>query len=145
MTRGFTGWHMLAAMIAFFAVVIGVNAVMATAATRTFGGKVVENSYVATQRYNGWLDKAARQERLGWTVAVAGAGGRATVTTVAGARLTGIAAHPLGRLGDENLTFVEEASGRYVAHQLLPQGRWQLRLVVRRGQEQARYLEELVL
>lgn len=145
MTKGFTGWHMLAVMIAFFGVVIGVNTVMATAATRTFGGKVVENSYVATQKYNGWLDKAAAQERLGWTVTVAGARGRATVTTVPGARLTGLAAHPLGRLGDENLTFAEEAPGRYVAHQLLPAGRWQLRLVVRRGQNQARFLEDLAL
>jgi nitrogen fixation protein FixH len=144
-TRGFTGWHMLAAMIAFFAVVISVNMVMATAATRTFGGKVVENSYVATQKFNTWLDKAAAQRRLGWTVAVAGSERRATVTTVPGVRVTRIAAHPLGRLGDETLTFAEEAPGRYVAHQLLPAGRWQLRLVVRRGHDQARYLEELVL
>jgi nitrogen fixation protein FixH len=77
---------MLAAMIAFFAVVISVNMVMATAATRTFGGKVVENSYVATQKFNTWLDKAAAQRRLGWTVAVAGSERRATVTTVPGAR-----------------------------------------------------------
>lgn len=145
MTKRFTGWHMLAAMIAFFAVVIGVNTVMATAATRTFGGKVVENSYVATQKFNGWLDKAAAQERLGWTVKVSGDGGRATVATIPGARLTGIAAHPLGRLGDETLTFTEEAPGRYVAHQLLPHGRWNLRLVVRRGSDQARYIEYLAL
>ncbi len=145
MTKRFTGWHMLAAMIAFFAVVIGVNTVMATAATRTFGGKVVENSYVATQKYNGWLDQAAAQRRLGWTVTAAGTGGRATVRTVAGARLTAIAAHPLGRLGDQTLTFAEEAPGRYVAHQLLPKGRWKLRLVVRGGENQARYLEDLTL
>jgi nitrogen fixation protein FixH len=144
-TRGFTGWHMLAAMIAFFGVVIGVNMVMATAATRTFGGKVVENSYVATQKFNGWLDQAAAQRRLGWTLAAAGAKGRATVRTVAGARLTGIAVHPLGRMDDQTLTFAEEAPGRYVAHQLLPKGRWELRLVVRRGADQARYLEELAL
>lgn len=145
MTRGFTGWHMLAAMIAFFTVVIGVNTVMATAATRTFGGKVVENSYVATQRYNEWLDQAEAQKRLGWTVAVNSEGGRAAVTTVSGARLTGIAEHPLGRMGDETLTFAEERPGRYLAHQLLPRGRWRLRLVVRRDGNQARYLEDLWL
>ena len=44
MTRRFTGYHMTAILLAFFGIVVAVNLVMATLATRTFGGVVVENS-----------------------------------------------------------------------------------------------------
>ena len=50
--RGFTGRHMLAAMLGFFGVVIAVNVVMATLAAKTFSGTVVDNSYVASQQRN---------------------------------------------------------------------------------------------
>ena len=56
--RRFTGYHMAAILVAFFGVIIAVNMVMATLATRTFGGVVVENSYVASQEFNGWLKDA---------------------------------------------------------------------------------------
>ena len=65
MTRRFTGRHMLVLMLAFFGVVVAVNLLMATLATRTFGGTVVDNSYVASQRYNRWLDAGARAESAG--------------------------------------------------------------------------------
>ena len=42
--RRFTGWHMTTILVAFFAVVITVNIVMARFALSTFGGTVVENS-----------------------------------------------------------------------------------------------------
>jgi nitrogen fixation protein FixH len=53
--RTFTGWHMALILIGFFAVVVGVNLLMARFASSTFGGVVVENSYVASQQFNGWL------------------------------------------------------------------------------------------
>ena len=59
--RRFTGWHMTTILVAFFAVVITVNIVMARFALSTFGGTVVENSYVASQHYNEWLARAAAQ------------------------------------------------------------------------------------
>src|SRR3546814_19061021 len=52
--------------IAFFGVVISVNIVMASFALSTFGGTVVDNSYVASQHYNEWLARADAQDRLGW-------------------------------------------------------------------------------
>ena len=64
--RPFTGWHMTAILVAGFAVVIAVNMAMATIAVRSFGGTVVENSYVASQKFNGWLAQARAQEKLGW-------------------------------------------------------------------------------
>ncbi|EQB08879.1 hypothetical protein L286_01110, partial [Sphingobium sp. HDIP04] len=61
---------MTAILAAFFAVVIAVNMLMATVAVRSFGGTVVENSYVASQKFNGWLAQARAQQRLGWRDAV---------------------------------------------------------------------------
>ena len=60
----FTGWHMLAICVAFFGVVIAVNVVMADLAISTFSGEVVENSYVASQRFNGWLDEAKAEAEM---------------------------------------------------------------------------------
>ncbi len=50
--REFTGWHMLAIMVAFFGVIIIVNLIMATSAIRSWSGLVVQNSYVASQEFN---------------------------------------------------------------------------------------------
>ncbi len=66
--RIFTGWHMTTILVSFFAVVMAVNFTMARMAISTFGGTVVDNSYVASQNYNIWLNAADRQERLGWQV-----------------------------------------------------------------------------
>ena len=59
-TGPFTGRHITMILVAFFGVVIAVNLVMAHYASSTFGGVVVENSYVASQEYNQWLHEAAQ-------------------------------------------------------------------------------------
>src|SRR3546814_3241852 len=59
--RPFTGRHAAMILIAFFGVVISVNIVMASFALSTFGGTVVDNSYVASQHYNEWLARADAQ------------------------------------------------------------------------------------
>ncbi|AZO28969.1 FixH family protein [Mesorhizobium sp. M1B.F.Ca.ET.045.04.1.1] len=65
--REFTGRHMLISIIAFFAVVIGVNATMATLARKSWTGLVVENTYVASQQFNEEARKGRTQAALGWT------------------------------------------------------------------------------
>ena len=143
MTKGFTGWHMTAILLAFFGVVVAVNFTMATFATRTFGGVVVENSYVASQEYNDWLKAARAQAKLGWK-AQAGldVGRRVTVEVSApGAVVTGYAEHPLGGEADVPLKFTGVKSFR--SERPLPAGRWTVRLLVRRGAEQARLVETL--
>ena len=80
MTRTFTGRHMFAILAVFFGVVIAVNFTMATFASTTFGGVVVENSYVASQHFNRWLDEAAEEKALGWQARVSRtASGRVTI------------------------------------------------------------------
>ncbi|CCM78983.1 FixH family protein [Rhizobium mesoamericanum] len=59
--HGFTGRHMLVAMISFFGVVIGVNVTMAWYASSSWSGLVVENTYVASQEFNA---KAAAMKAL---------------------------------------------------------------------------------
>jgi nitrogen fixation protein FixH len=65
--REFTGKHMLITILAFFAVVIGVNVTMATLAQTSWTGLVVENTYVASQQLNEEARKGRAQAALGWT------------------------------------------------------------------------------
>ena len=61
----FTGRHMLAAMLAFFGVIIAVNITMAVFAQTSWTGFVVRNSYVASQEFNGKVAAARAQAALG--------------------------------------------------------------------------------
>ena len=133
----FTGWHMLAICVAFFGVVIAVNVVMADLAISTFSGEVVENSYVASQRFNGWLDEAKAEQALGWK-ATAGrtADGRIAVRlqgAPADAVVTGAAWHPLGRQPDRTLSFVAAPGSGFISRETVPSGRWTIRLEVTAG------------
>jgi nitrogen fixation protein FixH len=136
---------MAASMVGFFAVVIGVNTVMATQATRTFGGKVVENSYVASQKFNEWIAAAEAQQRLGWKADIEGRMRLVQVRTVPGAELKGQATHPLGRLPQEQVRFAEVAPGRYIARRALPAGRWRMQLEVARDGDRAHFIKDLTL
>jgi len=150
MSRKFTGRHMLAIMISFFAVVIGVNVTMATLAAGTFGGTVVDNSYVAGQHFNDWLAAARAQERLGWRTATELDRGRHVTVELrdragplVGAEIDAVARHPLGRAPDVALRFSADAAGRYVSRQPLPAGRWLVHLHVRRAGGDLRLIETL--
>ncbi|QND62292.1 FixH family protein [Mesorhizobium huakuii] len=66
-SREFTGRHMLVTILAFFAVVIGVNLTMATLANTSWTGLVVENTYVASQQFNRRAEEWRAQAALGWT------------------------------------------------------------------------------
>ncbi|MFC3440417.1 FixH family protein [Sphingobium rhizovicinum] len=141
MIRRFTGWHMTGILVAFFAVVIAVNLLMATVAIRSFGGTVVDNSYVESQKFNRYLAQARAQDRLGWTDAVALDAARhvtLALTDSAGApirdaRIAAVAQHPLGRAPDIAISFHETAPGHYVGDVRLPAGRWQLRADINHG------------
>ena len=50
--RGFTGWHMLAIMLAFFGTIISVNVLMAYYAGASWSGMLSKNTYVASQDFN---------------------------------------------------------------------------------------------
>lgn len=150
MTRRFTGRHMALIMVGFFGVVIGVNAVMATAAIGTFGGSTVENSYIASQKFDGWLTAAREQAQMGWRAqaGIDSAGKvRATLTTpdgpLGGATVAARAEHPLGRLPSRDLVLRDIGDGSYVSDSPLPAGRWHIRLRVAAGGKEARFAQEV--
>jgi len=137
-SRAFTGKHMAAVFVGGFGVVIAVNLVMASFAVGSFHGTVVDNSYVASQKYNGWLRQAAASQALGWQAVPHRRtdDGRVVVETLAvpaGAQITATAERPLGARADRPLTFVAEGKGRWVSRETLDAGRWQVRIAIRAG------------
>lgn len=152
MTNRFTGRHMTAIMVAFFGVIIAVNFTMARLASSTFGGMVVENSYVASQRFNGWLREARAQDRLGWTADVQGSPEGELVVSLTGpsgpledALVAVEAEHPVGRAGGRAFVLASDGRGRYSAPHGLASGRWLVAIEVRRGATDARFRKEVRL
>lgn len=147
MARRFTGWHMAAILVVFFGTVAAVNFTMARFATGTFGGVVVENSYVASQEFNDWLEAAEASEALGWDVLTTWRPDGRVVIAVSGApdflTASAMARHPLGRQPDTPMTFERIGEGRYLSTEALPEGRWQLRLQLESGEDSWRGEEPL--
>lgn len=139
-----TGGHVLAALVGFFAVVIGVNAVMATLALRSMPGSEVRSAYEASQRFNAELEAARRQDALGWQVTVTPA--RPAAGTTVEISVRDAAGHPVDGLSarlayqrptddhlDQRLRPVEVRPGvfRGAAPALAP-GQWDLVLDIDR-------------
>lgn len=128
----FTGRHMAIIMAAGFGVVIAVNLVMASFAIGGFHGVVVDNSYVASQQFNGWLSQAEKARALGWQVKPArDSEGYVTLTTTgvpAGTRFTAALRRPLGEQAYADLTFRPVGKGIWRSDQPIAPGRWRIRL-----------------
>lgn len=139
--KKFTGYHAAAIIVSFFGVVIAVNLLMASFAVLTFGGTIVDNSYVASQKYNEWLDEARKQAAHGWTVSeVARQGDKAAMTVLGadgkalqGADIIATAEHPVGQADPVELRFVQDSAETYVSREALPEGRWKLRITITHG------------
>lgn len=143
MTRTFTGWHATGIIVAFFGVVIAVNFTMATLASRTFGGTVVDNSYVASQKFNIWLAEARAQKSLGWSATIdldAGRHVRVGGRVPRGAIVTAVAVHPLGRIPDRSLSFAATGDA-YLSRDALPPGRFTVRVRVSSGGRSADFVD----
>lgn len=144
--KKFTGYHAAAMIVAFFAVVVAVNMVMARFAVSTFSGTLVDNSYVASQNYNKWLEEARKQQAHGWTASrvtrledkVAMTVRVADNSALQDAEITAIAEHPVGRTDPITLHFVQDPTGTYISGDILPEGRWKLRItIMHRGNKMA--------
>jgi nitrogen fixation protein FixH len=144
MSGRFTGRHMWALMIGFFGITIAVNFVMAWYASSTFGGTVVDNSYVAGQKYNDWLAESRDQAALGWAVEISLDADRHVIikTPLAGAAVSGSAVHPLGRAPQQALAF-QPTRGGYVSRAPLPPGRYRVRVQVSFADRQADYQSDV--
>ena len=129
--RPFTGWHMLAIIVAFFSVVIGVNVTMAVLANRTWSGLVVPNSYVASQNFNEEAAEAHRQKALGWKETLSHDAGLLTVTLsdkdgqpLNGMKVRVRIGHPVAEQFDHDLTLAQTGPGQYSIKSPLGIGTW---------------------
>ena len=128
----FTGKHMIAIFVIGFGIVAAVNFTMASYATGGFHGVVVDNSYVASQKFNGWLDEAEAERALGWEAqATRESDGFLTITTQGvpqGAKITAELRRPLGAHEFAELTFEPTGADQYRSNAPLADGRWTMRL-----------------
>lgn len=130
-TGSFTGWHMLAIMLAFFGVIIAVNVTMATFARTSWTGFVVENSYVASQQFNARMAETRAQAALGWQgklslhdgyafYELTDRGGRAV--SLKGVALT--FKRPVDDREDTRIVLTRDGDGTYRADQPIADGAW---------------------
>jgi len=127
----FTGWHMLAIMLAFFGTIITVNFTMAYLATSSWSGLVVKNTYVASQQFNG--KTAAIREMLATGIAgdlsvdAKGMRYRLTLpgnTPVVADAVTAHFKRPVGIAQDFELQLTPAGDGLYLAETVVLPGSW---------------------
>jgi nitrogen fixation protein FixH len=134
MQREFTGKHAAILFVGAFAVIIGVNLVLAVQAVKTFPGLEVRNSYVASQEFD---VRRAAQLSLGWSVRADARDGQVylSITDKNGAPIklakldatVGRATHVRDDIRPE---FVFDGTA-YVAPVKLGKGNWNIRMVAR--------------
>ena len=139
------GWHVLAMLLTFFAVVIGVDVGFSVIAVRTFPGEDIRNSYVQGNLYNETLAERAKQAALGWTAeASLGSGNGGAIVTLrlrdakgeplTGATVTGRLRRPATTKADRTLVFSSTGGGTYIAPAGdLQAGAWDLAVRATRG------------
>lgn len=149
--REWKGWMVLAFMLCFFGVVIGVNAFMAHVALSTFGGVDADSSYRAGQMFERDVAMAATQNKRHWRVdgrITTAPDGTAALDLSArdgnGARLTGLTAtaeftRPPDRRLDRTVSIREDAPGHFHGNIALSAGQWDLIIeLARDGERQFR-------
>jgi nitrogen fixation protein FixH len=127
--RPLTGRKVLAITLLFFGVILAANLTMLFAATGTFPGLVVKNSYVASQDWNAKTDA---QRALGWRAQAAYSQGalRVVMSGPDGAPVTGldvvaVVGRPASARDDVRLDLAEGAEG-YTAPLVLEPGLWHI-------------------
>ena len=134
-TPGFrlNGWHVLAMVVGFFAVVIAVDASFAVMAYRTHPGEVSVTPYEDGLIYDRKIAQLHAQEALGWQAAAEAAPGKVVVQMVdarqkpvGGLTVTGKLERPATETGRIVLKFRETSPGRYEAEARGLTGAWDL-------------------
>ncbi|ALK10639.1 FixH family protein [Blastochloris viridis] len=141
--RTLTGRAVLVWLLGFFALVFGVNGVMAWLALSSFSGTVVDSAYRASQRFNGELDAARAQAARHWAVTLdvqRGADGAAEVRLLArdgaGVPVSGVNAQvelqrPTDRHGDVALELGERGGGEFAGRVAeLAAGQWDVVIAI---------------
>ena len=134
-----TGRRVAMIFIAGFGIVAAVNFYMASLAVGGFHGVVVKNSYVASQKFNGWLEAAEASEALGWKAsAERDATGFVTITTKGvpeGAQVSAKLRRPIGEHAFLSLYFAPDRNDTFVSKTPVDAGRWTMRLTITSGED----------
>lgn len=131
MARELTGGKVLAITVSAFAVIIGVNVVLAVMAVSTFPGLEVKNSYVASQVFDA---ERKAQQALGWALTESHEGGELRLAfrdrdglPVEVDRLSAVVGRATQASEDIRPDFVYR-NGDYVAQVPLAPGKWMILL-----------------
>jgi nitrogen fixation protein FixH len=130
---GLTGWHALAMIVGFFAVVMTVDGAFTVLALRTHPGQVSVTPYEDGLLYNQRIAQLAAQDRLGWQAGAAAATDKVIFEMrdrdgrpVRGLTVTGKLERPATEVGRVTPRFAEVAPGRYEASTRGLAGTWDL-------------------
>ena len=142
-TPGFTikGWHVLAGLVLFFGLVIGVDSLFIVKAYSTFSGEAAKNPYEAGLLYNRTLAQRQREAALGWTATIEEAGGDAILVRlvdrqglpIEGLTVAGVLERPATSRGSRSVRFAAAAPGVYRADAAPLDGAWDLHVTIRRS------------
>jgi len=143
-TQGvFTGWHMLAVMVAFFGVIIAVNLTMAFLASKSWTGFVVQNTYVASQQFNAKAAAARRQAALGWSGDFSIRDGRTRYSLAdregRPVALTGVTLkfmRPVDDREDRLVTLVRDGDGSFSTGEAVADGAWLVEVTAEAGRDE---------
>jgi nitrogen fixation protein FixH len=142
-----TGRMVFVCLVAFFAVVAGVNFVLVKAAISTFGGLETDSSYRAGLAYGREIAAAEAQKARYWRVEAKVLSSEDGTTVVdmsvqdaAGQPIAGLGAvvrlaHPTDRRLDHALTMHEDAPGRFRGNTTQAKGEWDVVIELSRGEE----------
>jgi nitrogen fixation protein FixH len=138
--RAFTGRHMLAAMVAFFGVIVAVNLTMAAFAMKSWTGLVVKNSYVASQEFNDRAAAGRARAALGWQGKLAYSNGELRYGLVLGSGsavpLTDVQAtlgRPAYEADDTTISLAPTGDGGFGSRIELGDGQWIVRVSAEAG------------
>lgn len=145
--------------VAFFAVVFAVNGVFVTLALKTMPGVTNDNAFQTGLKYNETLDKAAKEQALGWQLKLDGieqcANGTCSLTFAArdkagvpivGAEVVMEAVRPARQGMDFAKSLTTNEQGLAVLNVSFPaRGAWNLFLTLRQDGKETRQLREVVV
>ncbi|MCP8893666.1 FixH family protein [Shinella daejeonensis] len=127
----FTGWHMLVIMLLFFGTIITVNLVMAWNASRTWSGLVVQNTYVASQQFNGKVAAARALAASGMEGELTIEGGKVAYRLVDAQGMPVVAdevsarfKRPVDERADFTLSLSPAADGLFTGERQIAPGQW---------------------
>ncbi len=132
------GWHVAVGVVAFFAIVICVDASFLMLAYRTHPGQVVDKPYETGLIYNARLAQERTQALLGWRVTAAAQPGQVVVWMrdqggypLNGLQVSATLERPATERGKATLRLTETEPGRYAGQSESLTGAWDTHIVAR--------------